>query len=62
MTKFKPGDIVRLKTGSPWMVVEAILEREDGANNYFCTWGDINQHIQMRSLSEHVLELDPSVK
>lgn len=60
MTDIKPGDLVRLKTCSPRMVVEAIAEREDGLRTFYCVWSDINQHIQMRSFSEHVLEPIPS--
>jgi len=34
--KFKPGDLVQLKSGGPKMVIEKEADYEDGA--YECSW------------------------
>jgi uncharacterized protein YodC (DUF2158 family) len=53
--KFKPGDIVRLKSGGPDMTVERVSELGDGTT-YFCSWfaGAKDNHKGFR---EQALEL-----
>ena len=36
-SEFKIGDVVRLKSGGPWMVVAQIWNNEDGWQ-YKCIW------------------------
>ena len=49
--KFKPGDIVRLKSGSPRMTVNEI--HEDGKLG--CIWFDISD-LKEKSVAPHLLE------
>jgi uncharacterized protein YodC (DUF2158 family) len=43
--KFKPGDLVNLRTGGPKMVVGTIsLSDRDSVINYKCSWIDVNSN------------------
>lgn len=44
-TKFKPGDVVRLKSGGPAMTVTAIGEHM-GETKAFCEWFEGTKHIR----------------
>jgi len=35
--KFKPGEIVRLRSGGPDMTVERVVQTSEGTT-YFCSW------------------------
>lgn len=55
--KFKPGDLVELKSGGPVMTIESVNESfERGQYTYSCSWfaGAKNNH---RGFSEAALKL-----
>jgi len=54
MTKFKEGDVVKLKSSGLKMTVEAIGQGFMG-NEIQCVWFDKDSHIQLRSFKKEAL-------
>jgi uncharacterized protein YodC (DUF2158 family) len=50
---FKPGDLVRLKSGGPKMTVQ----KDAGSNQWECSWFDRNGKLQKGSFVFEALEI-----
>lgn len=59
-SKFKPGELVELKSGGPVMTVESANESfsQDDKWSYGCTWfaGDKHQHNQFEEAALKLAE------
>jgi uncharacterized protein YodC (DUF2158 family) len=54
---FNPGDVVRLKSGGPRMVVAEFLSNYGGSAKVYCKWFDINNRIQFDYIPPSALEI-----
>lgn len=55
MEIFKSGDIVRLKTGGPELVVEKTFKTIIGGAYYRCYWYDINGKLRFMTCQHELL-------
>ena len=57
--KFKPGDVVRLKSGGPKMTIEAVTDFETAVCVWFCQPDDLSYtptNAQEHEFSLHAIE------
>jgi uncharacterized protein YodC (DUF2158 family) len=55
--KFKTGDVVRLVSGSPQMVIADRIDTGEGAFAYVCQWVDVQGLPQQQTYVEVTLTL-----
>ncbi len=60
MTEFKPGDVVRLRSGSPSMVIVDSWKNGDFPPNYVLMWHEDGKVFQQASAKGVALERVPS--
>lgn len=56
MQKFEIGDVVHLKSGSPYFVVTSVREYEGVDTVTFCWWCEIQRKIEVSSAGAYALE------
>jgi len=57
MNEFKPGDVVRLKSGGPWMVVSTVNHHSYVCGSVaFCTWFDSMNNTKNEKFNIAMLE------